>query len=283
MTAGTGADRPVSARNARVTAARRLGRRHARDEQRAFLAEGPQAVREALGRAAAEPGLVRELFVDATATGRHHGLVAAAQSLGVPVVRVAPDVLAALSGTVTPQGVVARCRFVDLPLATALATAPALVAVLVDVRDPGNAGTVLRTADAAGAGAVVLAGESVDPYNGKAVRASAGSLFHLPLVRGAHLDEVVDAAHGQGLQVLAADGDGAVDLDDAVDDGTLARPTAWLFGNEAHGLDAPALARADAVVRVPVHGAAESLNLATAAAVCLYSSARALRRDRTHR
>jgi RNA methyltransferase, TrmH family len=267
-----------SPRNARVSAARRLGRRHARDAQRAFLAEGPQAVREALARAADEPGLVRELFVDVPSGDRHGELRSAAAALGVPVVTVSPDVLASLSGTVTPQGVVASCRYVDVPLADALAGAPALVAVLLDVRDPGNAGTVLRTADAAGAGAVVLAGDSVDPYNGKAVRASAGSLFHLPVVRGGALDEVLAAVRARGLQVLAADGGGPVDLDDAVDDGTLSRPTAWLFGNEARGLEATVLDRADAVVRVPVHGAAESLNLATAAAVCLYASARALRR-----
>jgi TrmH family RNA methyltransferase len=159
--------------------------------------------------------------------------------------------------------------------------APALAAVLVGVGDPGNAGTVLRTADAAGAGAVVLTAASVDPYNGKAVRASAGSLFHVPLVRDADLADAVRAARSAGLSVLAADATGDVDLADLVDAGApLARPTAWLFGNEAHGLPADALALADARVRVPIHGRAESLNLAAAAAVCLYASAHAQHRRR---
>ena len=152
-----------------------------------------------------------------------------------------------------------------------------LVAVLASVRDPGNAGTIIRTADAAGADAVVLSAESVDLYNPKCVRATTGSLFHLPVVVGSPVAEIVAAAHTAGLRVLAADGAGDADLDDELDSGRLAAPTAWLFGNEAWGLPAELRALADAVVRVPIHGKAESLNLAAAAAVCLYASARAQR------
>ena len=151
------------------------------------------------------------------------------------------------------------------------------MAVLAEIRDPGNAGTVLRTADAAGAGAVVFAGDAVDPYNGKCVRASAGSLFHVDLVRDRDPAAVVAALRAAGLRVLAATGYGDTDLDDLADAGGLAAPTAWLFGSEAHGLPDALLAAADARVRVPLHGRAESLNLAAAAAVCLYASARALR------
>jgi TrmH family RNA methyltransferase len=272
---------PLSPRNARVTAARRLSRRAQRVAERHFLAEGPQAVREALARLATDPAAVRELFVDPEGELRHPELVSTARAAGVPVLRVAGDTLAGLADTVTPQGLVAVCRFLDVPLtgpAGALTPPPDLVVVLVQARDPGNAGTVLRTADAAGAGAVVFADSSVDPYNGKCVRASAGSLFHLPVVSGAPVEQAVDALRTAGLAVLAADGGGALDLDRAVDEGRLARPTAWLFGNEARGLPAEVCALADAVVRVPIHGAAESLNLAAAAAVCLYASARALRR-----
>ncbi len=268
---------PLSPRNARVTAARRLSRRSHRAAERHFLAEGPQAVREALARLATDPAAVRELFVDPEGGLRHPELVAVADAAGVPVLWVDADTLAGLADTVTPQGLVAVCRFLDVPLAEALAPPPHLVAVLVQARDPGNAGTVLRTADAAGAGAVVLTDASVDPYNGKCVRASAGSLFHLPVVVGVAVEPAVAALRAAGLTVLAADGAGALDLDAALDDGRLARPTAWLFGNEAHGLPPEVAALADAVVRVPVHGAAESLNLAAAAAVCLYASARALR------
>jgi TrmH family RNA methyltransferase len=142
------------------------------------------------------------------------------------------------------------------------------------VGDPGNAGTLLRCADAAGAEAVVLAGAGVDPYNPKAVRASAGSLFHLRLAVDADPAAAVAAVRCAGLQVLAADGAAATDLDGAERQGLLARPTAWLFGNEARGLPAAVTALADTSVAVPLHGRAESLNLAAAAAVCLYASAR---------
>ena len=192
------------------------------------------------------------------------------------------DVVAELSSTVTPQGIVAVCGFVDVPLDTVLAAPGTLVAVLAHVRDPGNAGTVIRAADAAGADAVVLTDASVDPYNAKCVRASAGSLWHLPLVVDAPLPATLDALRAAGLQVLAADGGGARDLDEAADDGTLTAPTAWVLGNEAWGLPEATLAACDEAVRVPIHGRAESLNLATAAAVCLYASARAQRaRPRT--
>ncbi len=186
--------------------------------------------------------------------------------------------LASLTETVTPQGVVAVCRFLDGSLDTALAAAPDLVVVCAHIRDPGNAGTVIRCADAAGAGLVVMAGESVDPYNGKAVRASVGSLFHLPVVSGVGVDDAVAAIRSAGLQVLAADGAGPVDADELVESGQLSRRTAWLFGNEAWGLEPDTAALADQVVRLPIYGRAESLNLAAAAAICLYTSARAQRR-----
>jgi RNA methyltransferase, TrmH family len=158
-----------------------------------------------------------------------------------------------------------------------MGTAPALVAVLASVRDPGNAGTVIRTTDAAGADAVVVSDASVDVYNGKCVRASAGSLFHLPLVTGVTVAEALQVLRAGGLRILAADGAAQLDLDTLGDAGGLAGPTAWLFGNEAWGLPAPVRALADDVVRVPIHGRVESLNLAAAAAVCLYASARAQR------
>ena len=243
-----------------------MRRRRHRDEEGLFLAEGPQAVREALAADA-----VRELFATAAAIERHPDLTADATA-------VSEGAIAALAETVAPQGLVAVCEQRAVRLPEALASAPRLVAVLAEIRDPGNAGTVLRTADAAGAGAVVFAGDAVDPYNGKCVRASAGSLFHVDLVRADDPAGAVAAARAAGLSVLAADGHGETDLDDLADAGALTRPTAWLFGSEAHGLPASLAAAADARVRVPLHGRAESLNLAAAAAVCLYASARALRR-----
>ncbi|MEU4833038.1 RNA methyltransferase [Streptosporangium sp. NPDC023615] len=255
----------------RVKAARRLTKRAFRDRDRSFLAEGPQAVREALTL----DGVVVELFATAEAEARHADLVAAAGAAGVPLLRASGEVMAELAQTVTPQGLLAVCRFVHVPLETAVTAGSTLVAVLAHVRDPGNAGTVLRTADAAGADAVVFTDASVDPYNGKCVRASAGSLFHLPVTTGAGAAHVAGHLKASGLRVLAADGAGELTLDEV----DLSGPTAWIFGNEAWGLPPDILALADEVVRVPIHGRAESLNLATAAAVCLYASARSQRTD----
>ncbi|MDW5326197.1 RNA methyltransferase [Plantactinospora sp. KLBMP9567] len=267
-------DQPLfTPRTPRIVAARRLHRRRERDATGRFLAEGPQAVREAL----AAPGVVVELFGTPAGLDRYAELAGTADTAGVPVSGVTDEALAALTETVAPQGIVAVCARLDVPIGTALERRPRLVAALAEIRDPGNAGTVLRTADAAGAGAVVFAGDAVDPYNGKCVRSSAGSLFHLDVVRAAEPADVVAELRAAGLAVLAASGYGETDLDDLADSGGLARPTAWLFGSEAHGLPAELADAADARVRVPLHGRAESLNLAAAAAVCLYASARALR------
>ena len=257
----------------RLKAARRLNKRAFRQRERAFLAEGPQAVAEAFHCGAR----ITDLFVTVPARTRHHDLVAAIAAAGIPVHVVSGEVMDDLAQTVTPQGLLAVCGFVDVPLAEVARAAPALVALLANVRDPGNAGTVLRTADAAGAHAVVFADASVDPYNGKCVRASAGSLFHLPVVVGTPLRQAAEALARAGVQVLAADGSAGLELDALESDGVLRRPTAWLFGNEAWGLPGDLLAVADQAVAVPIYGRAESLNLAAAAAVCLYASARAHR------
>jgi RNA methyltransferase, TrmH family len=257
----------------RLKAARRLTKRAFRQRERAFLAEGPQAVAEAL-RCGAQ---VTDLFVTVPARGRHADLVTTAEDAGVPVHVVSGEVMEELAQTVTPQGLLAVCGFVDVPLAAVTQIAPALVVLLANVRDPGNAGTVLRTADAAGARAVVFADASVDPYNGKCVRASAGSLFHLPVVAGARLEDAVLAMRQAGLRVIAADGRAGRSLDDPDVRERLGEPTAWMFGNEAWGLPPDLVALADEPVAVPIYGQAESLNLAAAAAVCLYASARAQR------
>jgi RNA methyltransferase, TrmH family len=264
-----------SASAGRLRAARRLTKRALRQRERAFLAEGPQAVSEALGCGAG----VRGLFVTAPARARYAALVDAAAASGVDVQVVSGEVMSELAQTITPQGLLAVCDFVDVPLdaVTAARPGPKLVALLANVRDPGNAGTVLRTADAAGADAVVFADASVDPYNGKCVRASAGSLFHLPVVAGTRLPEMVGALRGAGLRIIAADGNAGVTLDDGTVREALAAPTAWLFGNEAWGLPPDLLALADESVAVPIYGKAESLNLAAAAAVCLYASSAMLR------
>jgi TrmH family RNA methyltransferase len=253
---------PLSASNARVKDLRKLSRRSERSERRLFLADGPKAVEGALG----VPGCVLEVFATPAAAEQYAGLLAAA-----PTVTLVDDrAMAGLSDSVTPAGVVAVCRFLE----AALPDSPRLVVVCADVRDPGNAGTVIRCADAAGADAVVLAGDSVDLYNPKTIRASVGSVFHLPVVIERDPAAAVAAAKAAGLTVLAADMDGK-DLFTA--DELLARPTAWLFGNEAWGIPDDLRALADRVVSIPIYGSAESLNLSTAAAVCVYASARAHR------
>jgi TrmH family RNA methyltransferase len=251
---------PVKASNARLKDVRRLSRRSERSERRLFLADGPKAV-----EAAIEAGCVEELFVRADVD-----LPELPEGLRVTLVE--DRALELLSDSVTPAGVVALCRFVDVPVADALSAAR-LVAICADVRDPGNAGTVIRCADAAGADAVVLAGQSVDLYNPKTLRASAGSAFHLPVAVEPFAEAAVRAAKDAGLTVLAADGSGDVGLYDA----DLTGPTAWLFGNEAWGLPPELAELADHRVAIPIHGRAESLNLSTAAALCLYESARAQR------
>lgn len=261
----------LTIRSAKVKYVSRLATRAFRFEHREFLAEGPQAVREALKLS----GAVVEIFVTADAVAQHPELLAAAVAIhDLDVHRVDERVLKAIADTVQPQGIVARCRFVDQHLDEVLRTPPELVVVCADIRDPGNAGTVIRCADAAGAGAVIFTGHSVDPFNPKAVRASAGSVFHVPLVIATDTADVVARLKAGGLMVLAADAAGSMDL--FVDETALAAPTAWLMGNEAWGLPDDVAALADHTVSIPIFGRAESLNLATAAAVCLYASARAL-------
>lgn len=268
----------TSPRSARVKDVRRLTKRTFRYRGRRFLVEGYQGVHEALD---AGPGVLLELFTTAESAGRYADLVARVRGSGVAVHRVSGEVMSELTQTVTPQGLLAVCRFVDVPLADVLGRTPRLVVVLTHVRDPGNAGTVLRTADAAGADAVVFTDSSVDPYNGKCVRATAGSLFHLPVARDGSVAGTMEALRDAGLRVLAADGTAESTVDTASDYGVLTERTAWVFGNESWGLPEEVLAAVDTTLRVPIHGHAESLNLASAAAVCLYASARAQRRPQS--
>lgn len=265
---GTPAGVPgLTVRSARVRHARRLGRRAFRATAGQFLAEGPQAVREAL----AESDVVFEVFATVDAEGRHGELREDARAAGIAWHTVDDAVLAEVADAVTPQGVVAVCHDVVRGL-DALPTSPRLVLVCHEIRDPGNVGAVIRCADAAGADAVVLTGDCVDPQNPKAVRASAGSLFHLPVVVHREHDEVVHRLRADGVRLFATTGSGSLDLfDEGLD---LASPTAWILGNEAQGLPEDVVATSDEAVAVPILGRAESLNLATAAAVCLYASAK---------
>ena len=245
-----------------MAAAAKLHRRVARERTGRFLVEGPNLVGAAL-----RSGAVRDVFATESALQRFGAVLADA---GVPVHLVTERAAKALSDTVTPVGLVAVCERPDTTLAQVLAAQPGLVAVAVGVSEPGNAGTVIRLADAMGADAVVLAGHSVDPHNAKCLRASAGSVFALPVVVAPNAADVVGALAGAGVQVLATAVDGETDLRDAHP--LLSRPTAWLFGSEAHGLPQEVARVASHRIRIPMAGEAESLNVAAAAAICLYQS-----------
>lgn len=262
-------------RSDRVKAVRALSRRSVRSRTGEFLAEGPQAVREAV---TVRPDLVRDVYVTPEAAERHPAIVDAARAADLWVHEVTPEVLAAMCDTESPQGIAVVCRVLDRPLDAVLDELPpdALVCVLTNVRDPGNAGTVIRGADAAGAAAVVVSDASVDVYNSKVVRSTAGSLWHLPVSAGAAVPDILVALRRRGVRLLAADGAGTTLLHDA----DLSGPHAWVMGNEAWGLPQEVRDACDDVVRVPIYGHAESLNLAMAATVCLYASAEAHRTGR---
>ncbi len=251
----------------------KLTKRSARTETGLFLLEGPQAVREALTY---RPEAIVEIFATPAGWEKHPDIRAKAADADIAVEHVTEYVLNAMADTVTPQGLVAVVRQTPSSVRDVFAGSPRLVAICHEVRDPGNLGTIIRAADASGADAVVLTGHTVDPYNPKVVRATTGSLFHLPVSVGGELPDVLARAQEAGLRVLAADVKGD-DLLAARADGVLTEPTAWLFGNEARGLEDDALELADRVLRLPIFGRAESLNLATAASVCLYESAFAQR------
>ena len=229
----------LTERSARIVAAHKLLRRSRRAEAGEFLAEGAPAVTEAIARAADHPGNGAGAVPDRGGRGRHTELVRRAYAAGVTVTQVTDRAAAALTDAVSPQGLVVRCALPSISVADLLATGPRLLAVLVQTTDPGNTGTVIRLADAAGADGVIVAGEAADPVNPKAIRASAGSLFHLPVVTAPDPAALVGELGAAGLSVLASTGYTDLELDEADRDGILDLPTAWLFGSEAHGLPEP--------------------------------------------
>jgi TrmH family RNA methyltransferase len=180
-------------------------------------------------------------------------------------------VIEKLSETQTPQGIVAVVHQLHIDLEDLIEAKPKLVVLLDRIQDPGNAGTILRAADAAGCDGVVFSPGSVDVYNGKVVRSTAGSLLHVPVVLGTDLGSAIKELQNIGMQVFLADVDG--ESLPQIQPEVLGQPTVWIFGNEANGADPALRSQVDKVVSIPIYGSAESLNLATAASICLYSSA----------
>lgn len=249
-------------RHPKVQRLRRLvARRRFRRDERSFVLEGARLLEEAL---AAGAGL-DAVFVT---TGIDDPTVERARDAGVPVHVLEPGVMERVADTVTPQAVVAVAGFVDVALDAVLPAT--LVVVCVDIRDPGNLGTVLRSAEGAGAGGVVCCDGSVDLYNPKVVRASAGSLFHVPVVAGGEPVDVLErlgTAKRQRLGTVARGGHAP----EAVD---LRVPVAVALGNEAHGLPEAVDACLDVRVTIPMAGRTESLNVGMAAAVLCFEVAR---------
>ncbi|GGL25661.1 RNA methyltransferase [Phycicoccus endophyticus] len=258
-------------RSDRVRQVRALHKRPVRQRTGRFCVEGPQGVREAVRHA---PGRVRDVYVTPQAAERYaEDILAPARAADLWVHEVSGEVLAAMAEAQAPQGVLAVVEDAPVTLAQVLEAGPRLLVLLSSVRDPGNAGTVVRGADAAGADAVLVSEASVDVHSPKVVRSTAGSLFHLPVVTGLEVAGTIEALRARGVRCYAADGAGSTLLPEA----DLGPPHCWVMGNEARGLPAPTRAACDDVVRVPVYGRAESLNLAMAATVCLYASATAQR------
>ena len=290
----------------RVRDIAKLRTRRGRAKKKQFMVEGPQAVREAL-KAHLQSPVLDAVYVTESAYERHpdiaelleqaHGTPTPEEGRRVFMRVVTDEVLAAMADSVTPQGIIAISFMVDTSFSVLWgenALNPKLIAVLSRIQDPGNAGTILRVADAAGADLVITTKGAVDLYNPKTVRSTAGSLFHVPIIQGVELEEFAEDVKSQGIVVLAADGYGTVNLQDLIDHAAvlragfsgetpaevkgafdLSRPTMWLFGNEAQGLSAEEKSAATMRIAVPVYGAAESLNVGTAAAICLYASAMA--------
>ncbi len=254
-------------RSDRVSSVRALARRSVRQRTGRLLVEGPQGVREAVRFA---PGRVVDLYTTAEAAHRYPEIVEPARDQGLYVHEVTDEVLAAMCDADSPQGMVAVCTWEPVSLGEVLAAEPRLLVLLATVRDPGNLGTVIRGADAAGADAVLVSEGSVDVTSPKVVRSTAGSLFHLPVVTGLETLPTLATLADAGLATHAADGAASVTIDDA----DLSGRHLWVMGNEAWGLPEEIRAACTDVLRVPIHGHAESLNLAMATTLCLYASAR---------
>ena len=263
------AARLTSPASDRVKAVRALHSRSGRRKAARFLVEGPQAVRSALDAGVA----VHDLFVDDDAGVACADIVTAADAVGVRVTPVAPAVLAAMAETEHPQGVLAVCGLLPSADPAAMLAVSAPVLVLESVSDPGNVGTIIRTADAVGAAGVILTRGCADIHGGKVVRSTAGSLFHLPVAHGVDLAEACAAVQAAGRPLVVTAGAGEEDLFDAVASRLVCRRTVWLVGSEAHGASPEALAAADLTVRIPMSGSAESLNAAVAATAVLYVTA----------
>ena len=294
-------DQVFTVRTPRIIAARKLLKSAGRRKEKKFLVEGFNGVEGALSA-----GVAKEVFVADNAWDKFSTLRELAREQRIPVNVIDDKAASALSETVSHSGVFATCQLLSTSVESCInrgRSGRGLVAVGIDMSDPGNAGTFIRTADAVGADCVVFLGNSVDIHNGKTVRSAAGSVFRIPIGRERDIRNSLADLSSAGFQIVATTIDGETSLDDAADDaaqwrirraqrtevvwGTedmeaslnppmMVRSSAWLFGNEAHGLSSDVADFADVRVRIPIRGSAESFNVAGAAAITLYEASRAL-------
>jgi TrmH family RNA methyltransferase len=254
----------TSARNSRIVEARKLDQRKHRREQRRFLVEGLQLLHMALD-AGARP---LEVFTceEQFAGGEAPALLSRFRQAGAALLDVSPNVMGALSERDAPQGLVATFALFETRLDQLQLTGDELILVLDRLQDPGNLGTLIRTADAAGAAAVVLIEPCVDPFDPKTVRGSMGSLFNLPLIQTEDIAALFASLKRSGLRIVGADAQSG----EAFGRGALDGGVALALGNEARGLSDDVRAHVDAWARLPIVGKAESLNVAVAGGVLMY-------------
>jgi TrmH family RNA methyltransferase len=241
-----------------------LAKRSARWEEQVYVVEGLELVRLAvLGSQPVESiyfdGQTRTVAVDA--------LCNLARSRGVPVYELQAGVLAKISDTVTPQPVLAVVPMALHPLE---AIATGFVVVLAELRDPGNVGTLIRTAEASGSSGVVIAGQAVDPFNPKTVRSSAGTVLWCPIAVEPEVARCVDQLRTLGYTVLGTEATYGTPYDQCRLNGRVA----IVLGNEAHGLDDESASRLDGTISIPMAGSAESLNVGVAGAVICFEALR---------
>lgn len=250
----------------RVTSIRKLQQRRHRDDRGVFVVEGCASVEAALAH-----GHVRELWLTEAAVADQAELVELAQKHRSLLIVMSEAVNAAVGRTQSPPGIIAVVDQVGISLQALLLSGPRRLMILHEVNDPGNAGTIVRTADAAGYDGVIFTAGSVDPMNEKCVRATAGSIFTMPVCVGGELTDISDALSQAKISVLATDPLAQLELGSAQVRQLLSAPFAWLLGNEARGLEQSAMAAAAATVAIPMPGNTESLNLAVAAGLCIYA------------
>lgn len=257
----------TSLQNPLVKQAVALQQKKRRDEAGLFIVEGTRQAEELL--ASGWP-IEFGLFTGAAARQeRIYHLIQTAR-LRCQMTQVTDQVFAKAAETEQPQGILLAARQTVMPLTATLSKEDALLVVLDGVQDPGNLGALLRVADAAGAGGVIVLEGSADPFGGKAVRASMGSLFHLPLTVGVNHEALLAELKAQQIRLVATALEGA----DSYLNVNLTGRLAVVFGNEGKGVSREILEAVKEKLHIPIYGQAESLNVATAAAVILYEAAR---------